>query len=248
MRRMVGLFLVGAGIAAGVGSTVLAAVFEWPDRLDDPAAVALPAFAADATAIRFGFALQLLGSLLMIPGVIGLGRLVGRSTVGTRVLTVFGVAGALIQTLGWVRWPIVVPVLAREYLATAPDSPERAAIGAGYDLLNAYAGGALGEHLGWLLQGVWALGVGVHLLSAGVLPKWYAWLGTLLTVAWLPPILAAGYTASHTNAVAMIGSVTYTVWFLWVTAAGVLLVVRPGTPAPGTAAVPDLPGKTGRWS
>jgi hypothetical protein len=223
--RSTGTLLALAGIFAAAGGGVLSAVFAWPARLDDRAPTALPAFAEAAGAIRFGFYLELLSSLVFVAAALALPQVVGRSTA-TRVLTGFGVAGGLMQVLGWVRWPLAVPVLARDYLAAAPGSLERAATGASYDLLNAYAGGALGEHLGWLLQGIWAVGLGVLIARRRLLPLGLAVVGPALTVCWLPLVLAAGLTASHTNGVATIGSLAYTVWFLWLAVAGVVLAVR----------------------
>ena len=174
MRSSTVFVMVAAGVLAAIGSWLLAARFEWPARLDDRAAAALPAFAAAEGAIRLGFAMMLVASLALVPVVLDLGRLLGPAA---RTWTVFGVAGAFVQTLGWVRWPIVVPQLARRYLAAPPGSPERDAVGSSYDLINAYAGGALGEHLGWLFMGVWAIGLG--LLGSRIMPKWLAAVGLL---------------------------------------------------------------------
>ena len=69
-RRTIGWALIASGILAGAGATILSARFGWPARLDDPAAVALPAFVAESAAIRFGFALELVSSLLLVPATI----------------------------------------------------------------------------------------------------------------------------------------------------------------------------------
>lgn len=221
-RRVVGVALTASGVAAGIGATILSTTFGWPARLDDHAATALPAFVAQAGAIRTGFALELVSSLLLIPAVIGLGQLIGPPA---RWWTVFGVAGAFAQILGWVRWPITVPGLAHDYFAAPAGSPARDAVGASYDLINRYAGGALGEHLGWLFVGLWALGAGV-LLGRAVLPRWFATLGVALTVVWFPLLMVAGYQGTHAGFAAEVGSLTYTIWAVWTLAAGILVLVR----------------------
>ncbi|MFC7479824.1 DUF4386 domain-containing protein [Luedemannella flava] len=221
-----GLLLVTAGVLATIGSVILGDAFDWPASLDHRAAEALPAFAANATAIRLGFYLNLLSSLALVPVAIAFSAALGRTSTAVRAVTVFGVAGALAQLLGWVRWPLVVPGLADAYLAAAPGTPERAAVGASYDLINAYAGGALGEHLGWLLQGVWAVGTGVLLLRSTFLPRWLGAVGAATAVVWLPFTAASGFTGSHVGTVATIGTLTYTVWYVWLGLVGVILLAR----------------------
>ena len=185
--------------------------------------MALPAFVAESAAIRLGFALELVSSLLLVPAILGLGHLIGPAA---RVWTVFGVAGVFVQTLGWVRWPITVPQLADAYVAQPPGSAGREAVGASYDLLNAYAGGALGEHLGWLFLGVWALGAGALFTRVG-LARWFTLLGLALAAAWVPLLMVAGYQGTHAGFAAESGSLAFTVWLVWLLAAGVLLLVRP---------------------
>ena len=87
-----------------------------------------------------------------------------------RVITTFGIAGALFQVMGWVRWPIAVPGLAERFANPDASEAQRVATAAAYDMLNAYAGGALGEHLGWLFQAPWAIGIGVLALTATGIP------------------------------------------------------------------------------
>ncbi len=121
--------------------------------------------------MRFGFYLSLLSSLALIPAAIGLLDEFGARSKAARAVAAFGVLGAFAQMLGWVRWPSVVPGLAEAWADPAATATQREATAAAYDVLNGYAGGALGEHLGWLLQGIWAVGVGVPALRAAHVPR-----------------------------------------------------------------------------
>ena len=220
-RRGTGLALAAAGVLSAVGSVVLSSAFGWPGVLDEPGSTALPAFAAAETAVRTGFVLMLVSSLLLVPAALGLEQLLGRADAGVRTVTVFGIAGALFQLLGWVRWPITVPVLSDAY-AAAPDATARQAVAASYDVLNHYAGGAVGEQLGWLLQGLWAVGVGVLLLRSR-LPRALTVTGLVLAAVWAVMVPLAGFLGS--DGLDTVGQPAYALWFVWLLVLGVVLVL-----------------------
>ncbi|NKY41215.1 DUF4386 family protein, partial [Cellulomonas septica] len=198
-RRTAALSLVASGAVAAVASVGLSLTFGWPDVLDAPATEALPAFAEVAGTVQALFVLQMAGSLVLVPGVIALHRLLARSRgtdAALLTVTAFGVLAPVVQCLGWVRWPVVVPGLAERYLDPATSPATRKATAAGYDLLNAYAGGALGEHLGWLLQGVWAVGLAVLAWrAADVAPTWLRGSLAVLAIAWTVTLVPAGWFA-----------------------------------------------------
>ena len=94
-------------------------------------------------------------------------------------------------------------------------------------MLNGYAGGAVGEHLGWLLQGIWAVGIAVLLLRSGRSPRWFARLGLVLAAAWALAVPTA--TAMGLETLERWGLNAYTAWYLWLLAYGILLVrMAPG--------------------
>ena len=73
---------------------------------------------------------------------------------------VVGSAAALVQALGLARWPFAVPELARRYVA-ADDGPDGAAARRSVEVvfatLHRLLGVGIGEHLGYLLTGLWTL-------------------------------------------------------------------------------------------
>lgn len=224
---LTGALLLGSAALAAIASAVLSSVFGWPDVLDEPGTVALPAFSEDASVIRGAFYLQLVSSLLLVPAAIGVQAALTRGTAAVRVFTAFGAAGAIVQLLGWVRWPVVVPGLAERYLDPAADETTRVATAAAYDVLNAYAGAAVGEHLGWLLQGPWALALGVFVLASRGLPRWFGGLGLLFAAIWVALIVPEPFVpALSGDGVTAVAFTAYSLWFTWVGALGVLLVLR----------------------
>lgn len=233
-RPLTGAFLIGSAVLAAVGSVVLGAAFGWPAVLDEPGTVALPLFAEAEGQIRFGFVLQLLSSLLLVPGAVGVQRALTRGGDVARTLTTFGIAGALFQVLGWVRWPIAVPGLSDRFADPAATESERAATAAAYDVLNAYAGGAVGEHLGWLFQAPWALAVPVFALAARGVPRWFALMGLVTAIIWVPLIVPEPYlTALDGEVVASVAFAAYVAWFVWIAVLGGILIARQVAPEPG---------------
>lgn len=226
MRRLpvTGGLLVASAVLSLVGYAILGTQFGWPAVLDEPGTVALDAFVEAEQWVRAGFYVFLLSSLLLVPAALAVQDGLTRGETAARALTAFGVLGAFAQMLGWVRWPITVPGLADRWTDPAASEADRAATAAVYDLVNGYAGGALGEHLGWLLQGVWAVGVSLFVLRARGLPRWFAVLGVVLATVWA--VLVPVATAFAAPTLEFWSLNVYTAWYLWLLALGVLLVVR----------------------
>jgi hypothetical protein len=222
-RVTTGLLLIGAAVLAAAGAAWLSAVFSWPDILDAAGAEAIPAFIAAEAAIRTAFYLMLVSSLLLITAAIYLEQVVGGpATPGVRAVTMFGVLGGFAQILGWVRWPVTMPHLAEAYAAA--DETTRVSVASSYDVLNRYAGGALGEHLGWLFQGLWAVGLAILLLRVVGVPHWFAYLGLALSLLWLPMTWGSGLF--DVEWLAPIGSTISVGWYLWLLALGILVMTR----------------------
>lgn len=231
-----GALLAGSGVLATIGATILSVQFGWPAVLDEPGTTVLPLFASEEAAIRAGFYLMLVSSLLLVPAAFGVEAALTRSTPGARAMTTFGVAGALFQILGWVRWPITVPYLADAY--TTADGAGRQAVAASFDVLNRYGGGALGEHLGWLFQGVWAVYVGMVAVRALGVPRWFGGLGLALAGVWA--VLVPGAAVLRSETMNALGQPVYTAWYVWLLVLGVVLLVRRVGPA-GELARPAAP-------
>ena len=105
----------------------------------------------------------------------------------TMASVVIGSAAALVQALGLVRWPFVVPELARRYVAAeGPEAgPTRQAIevAAGASRL---LGVGIGEHLGYLLTGVWTILVAASIVSTTAV-------GSMARMGWSPDWLGAPF-------------------------------------------------------
>lgn len=243
-RPVTAAFLIASAALSIIGFVVLGTQFGWPEVLDEPGTTALDAYRDAETAIRAGFYLMAMASLAMIPAAFGLHAALSRDQAAARTITALGVLGAFAQMLGWLRWVTAVPVQADLWHQAGTDEAARFAVATSYDTLNAYAGGTLGEHLGWLLQGLWAVGVFVLALRAVGVPRWFSAIGLAISVGWavLTPIgTAADVAWAETAGVAFL----YSAWYVWMAAFGVVLLVRKVGPAdvPPTLAARPLPGR-----
>lgn len=231
-RRSTAALLLGFTVLNLVAVAVLALAYGWPAVLDEPAAVVLPAFAAAQTAVVAGFLLQTLLSIALVPISIGLHRETGG---GTRLwpLTVaaLGVLSGLTQTLGWIRWPVTVPGLAATWLDPGTSPDVRAATEVAYDLLNSYAGGALGEYLGWLFQALWAIGIAALLVRARIVGPLTTATGVGLTALWGLSFLVGPFAPALADGpFATVAFIAYALWFFWLGAVGLVLLRPARTP------------------
>lgn len=95
------------------------------------------------------------------------------------------------------RWPFAAPELARRYIAAeGPDgAATRQSIEVTFATLHRLLGVGIGDHLGYLLTGVWTLLVALPILSTAVLPAWLGLLGLPIAIALLVGTLE--FVGSH---------------------------------------------------
>lgn len=148
---------------------VLGSAIGWPASLRLPASEALPLIAANAIAVQVGYWGYLLTAVAMVPLAMALHRRFaahGAGGLANDTMAAFGVAAAVLKTLGIVRWLIAMPGLATLHAGTQ-DQTRRAAAETVYGALNGYAG-SVGELLGvQLFSGLWVVLVGALLQRAG---------------------------------------------------------------------------------
>ena len=180
-----GAFALVAAALFVVALIVLGQAIGWPGILREPDSVVLPRIEAHRTAMLLGYAAYLLSSLALIPVAFALrDRLVqaGCDATASTAVAFFGGAGAILKTLGIVRWLSVMPLLSKQYAAATSDEV-RSAIELSYLTINGYAG-AVGELLGvQLVSGIWIAGSAALMIRGGA--KWVGSLGLVTGVGFL---------------------------------------------------------------
>jgi hypothetical protein len=142
------------------------------------------------------------------------------------VATAVGVLAALVQFVGLVRWPFVVPYLARA--AAEPDASRsrREAVDVVFQSFNRYLGVAVGEHLGYSLTGAWTTLAGAALTQTSAVPAWVGVagvvIGPLLMLCSLE--FVGGHEPTGWKLAERLTPPTYIAWSLWLAVTGVALL------------------------
>ena len=92
--------------------------------------------------------------------------------------------------------------------------------------MHQYLGVGVGEHLGYLLTGVWSVLVGVAIARREVMPSWLGWVGVVVgaglilgSAEFLGPNEEHGWKLAGAAI-----PILYIVWSLWLLAMGIALV------------------------
>jgi hypothetical protein len=223
------VLLIAVPIAFNLAFFELGRAFDYPNILRREPDEILRRFAAGGPGLVLRWEALLVSALAMLPLVALLAVALAAPPALTAPSITVGVAAALVQALGLVRWPFAVPELARRYVAAeGPDAAgERRTIELVFATLHRLLGVGVGEHLGYLLTGLWTLLVAASILSTAVLPGWLGIVGLPIGVALLVGTLEFvgpnekdGWPLAGT-----IVPIAYVAWSLWLVALGVGLLV-----------------------
>ena len=223
------VLLIAVPIALNIAFFELGRAFDYPNILRSEPDEILRRFAAGGSGLLLRWQALLVSALAMLPLVALLAVVLGAPPALTVLSIVIGAAAALVQALGLVRWPFAVPELARRYTAAeGPDaSATRRSIELVFATLHRLLGVGIGEHLGYLLTGLWTLLVAASVLSTAVLPSWLGVIGLPIGVALLVgslefvgPNEKDGWPLAGT-----IVPIAYIAWSLWLIAVGVFLLL-----------------------
>jgi hypothetical protein len=224
--------LILTAVLANVGFTALGSIFNYPDVLDEPAGAVLASFREHQSAVSAWFSVLALSAALLAPIAIGVGRLSPARAM--RIAVRVGVAAAVVQVVGLLRWPILVPGYASDAASGSPGVADAARDS--FTTASAILGTAIGETLGYLLTAAWTALVLVA-LGRGFAGRWFTALGAasagLVLVGVLSPLdLPVVDTANFLG---------YVLWSIWLIAFGVVIIVRERrartAPTPSPAAV-----------
>ena len=224
----IGVLLIALPLAFNACFAGLAAKFDYPDILRRPTDEVLARFREGGNGLVLLWWAFAMTALLLAPTAVLLSNTLDGASGELRDLAAtIGVLAALVQFLGLIRWPFLVP-----YLARIADDPEvsparREALDIVFQSFNRYLGVAVGEHLGYLLTGAWSVLVGAALTQADSAPGWLGVVGILIGT--LLAMCSLEFVGSHEpSGWKFAGALTpgvYIGWSLWLMATGVVLLV-----------------------
>jgi hypothetical protein len=222
------LLLIALPLAFNAAFALLAARFDYPDVLRRPTADVLAAFQAGGTPlVRLWWAFALT-AVLLVPLVVLLSAALGDADPALlSVATTVGVLAAVVQFLGLVRWPFLVPYLARAAAEPGASEARREAVDIAFQAFNRYLGVAVGEHLGYALTGAWTTLIGIALLQSTVVAGWVGLLGVVIGPALMLCSLefVGGHERDGWRVAERLTPIAYVAWSLWLVATGVALLV-----------------------
>jgi hypothetical protein len=232
-HKLLGWTMIIFGIATSAAIGILSAVFEFPDVLRRPGGEVLKLYEENIGVVRPTYWVLAMTGLVLIGIAVELGRFLTPYAEGpARLVSGFGVATGVFWSLGYTRWPVAVPYLSDMYKTGDAAKKERAA--ELYGLLNRYAGMSVGEHLGFITMGVFAVALAVGLRRGNIGPRW------LLPVGIFGGVLIAITSFEQYNPdleiLGALNGLANTVWFLWMIAIGVVLLRRSSKRTNGSAA------------
>jgi hypothetical protein len=205
--KLTASLLILAAVLANVAFTALGSIFNYPDVLDEPAAKVLVAFRSDQGAVSAWFSVLALSAALLAPVAIGVGRL--SSARAMRIAVPVGIAAAVVQVVGLLRWPLLVPGYAADGNADA------------FRTASDVLGTAIGETVGYLLTATWTALV-IVALGRRYAGRWFQVLG----VASAALVLAGVLSPLGLPVIDTANFLGYVLWSVWLIAFGVVMLVQ----------------------
>jgi hypothetical protein len=205
--KLTASLLILAAVLANVGFTALGSIFNYPDVLDEPAGDVLRSFRAHEGAVSAWFGVLALSAALLAPIAIGVGRLSAARAMRTAVPV--GIAAAVVQVIGLLRWPILVPGYAAD--------DNTGAFRTASDIL----GTAIGETLGYFLTAAWTALV-VVALGRAFAGRWFSVLG----LASAALVFVGVFSPLDLPVVDSANFIGYVLYSLWLIAFGIVILVR----------------------
>jgi Domain of unknown function (DUF4386) len=202
--RVAAVLMVVAVVLANVAFLGLGSVFNYPDILQESADEILAEFRDDEGTIITLFIVLALSAALLAPIAILLGRLagneLGRWSIGV------GIAAAVVQVIGLLRWPLIVP-----FLADREDTDA-------FETVHTVLGTVVGETLGYLLTATWTVLI-IYAWGQRLAGRWFTYLGLLaaglIALGVLVPLDVPGTDLAN--------FVGYIIWSIWLVAFAALI-------------------------
>ncbi len=151
---------IALAILFNVPFSTLASIYQYPDILRRPAGEALDLFASGGPVLILTWYAFAIAALALAPMALALSitpeRLKSAPALSIGA-ALFGALAGVMQAIGLLRWVFAIPAVAAAHADPMASDAARYQAERTFDLLNAWGGVAIGEHLGQLLTVVFVL-------------------------------------------------------------------------------------------
>jgi hypothetical protein len=222
LYRITGLVLIALPVAFNIVFFMLGRAFEYPDILRKPTETILQRFTAGGRrliTLWYAFAIT---ALLAIPMALLLqGVFVESYPQLAFASAIIGVHSGLVQAMGLLRWPLLVPVLAAQYQAADATPAQRETVAVVFNAFHQYIGVVIGEHLGYLFTGSWTILISLMMFTTPLFGAAVAILGIISALG----IMAGMLEPTGWKPAGAINAISYIIWSLWLIISGVILLL-----------------------
>jgi hypothetical protein len=215
--RITAVLMIAAAVLVNVAFTGLGAVFDYPDVLKQPPDDVLTSFRDNQSAVVTWFLVLAAGAALLAPIAVGVRKL--SASRAMRWAVPVGIAAAAVQSIGLLRWPLLVPGWAET--AAGNDPAAAAAARDSFDTANRVLGNLIGETGGYLLTAAWT-GLVLAAIGAAFAGRLFVVLGATSAVLILAGVLSPLDLAIVDTA----NFAGYVLWSAWMVIFAVVLLVR----------------------
>lgn len=220
IEKTIGSLLISGSILVLIPYTILTGIFDYPAILRQETGVILTKFhEGGAPLIWTWWAFALVG-LPLLGAYIFLGQKLENRFSWVRLATFIGIVGLVVQMIGLLRWPLVVPILAQQFADGNPATQAAAKIA--FQVIHQYGGVGLGEHLGQLFTIAWTVMMTAAFAKTALFPKWLIGLGYLSSgiyfMAQAELVATVISSFPYWDLAGFLGS---TLWLIWLIALGI---------------------------
>jgi hypothetical protein len=219
--RIAGIILIVMPITFMITFFALRRTFEYPSIRRKPTDYILKRFAEGGSRLIALWYVFFMSAVLIIPMALffQLVFVEQHRYLATSAAMVGALAG-LVQAISLLRWVFLVPILAKQYNTESATLTTRETVAVVFRAFHQYAGVAVGEHLGYLLIGVWTLLISSMMFSTPIFGSRLAIIGIVSALG----ILAGLFEPLGWKPTSAINALGNIVWSLWLLISGVILI------------------------
>ncbi len=227
VRRVTGLLALAVPGGFFVFFSLLSRTFDYPAIMDEPAATVLVRVAEGGNGLVALWGGATAAALLLVPLVTLLHRVLSPDGPAWLIFaTTAGVLAAVFTIVDLGQWVFVVPGLAEAWAAADASAPTRAAVIVTFDAFHAWVGMLIGLVLATLFSGIWTVLTGLAMRSARPFRPWVGNIGVGAGAVLLASVLQPG----GFRVWALLNTVGFGLWSVWLVLAGIQLWRYEGDP------------------